>query len=168
MVQSRARRLSTVSAEAGSPISSDRLDDTRRGDDFTDAGVFGIGDENVPGAIYKYAKGEIQFCTGSQSTVSTEASSPVPSDGFDISGCGNDFPNAFVVGIGDENVPCGVHKQSVGIVQFRIDGWPAVSQTTGSISDDRRNFACSGEHFADARVVGVGNEDVPGGVDRHA
>ena len=80
-----------------------------------------------------------------------------------------DLADAVIVGVGDEEVPAGVHARRHRAVQLGGGGRAAVAAVArGSVAGDGGDHAGSAIHLADAVVVSVGDEEVPGRVHRHA
>ena len=84
------------------------------GVDLADAVVAGVGDEQVSGGVHRDAIGPVQFGGGGLSAVAAIAQGSVAGDGGNDARGGVDLADAVVVGVGDEQVAAGVHRDAAG------------------------------------------------------
>src|SRR5207244_4239877 len=100
-----------------------------------------------------------------------EAKGAVAGDGADEAR-GRHLADALVVGIDDEDVAAGIDRHPGGVIEFGAGGRPAVAAEAavpaagGAAAGDGADEA-RGRHLADALVVGIDDEDVAAGIDRH-
>ena len=97
--------------------------------------------------------------------VAAVAGVAVAGDGDDVAGRLHHLADAIVVAFGDEEVAAGVHGHAVRVVEFGGGGRPAVAAVAeGAGAGDGGDVAGGLDHFANAVVVGVGDEDVAAAV----
>ena len=129
----------TVAAEAIASIPGHGLNITRRSNYFPDSIVAGICNEDVTRTVNEYCKGVPECSTGRRAAVPAEAHRPIPGYGLNIPRGRNDFPNAIIVPISDEDVPRTVDEYCRGASEFSAGGRAAVPAiAVGFITGDRR------------------------------
>src|SRR5258708_5783299 len=105
---------------------------------------------------------------GGQATVPTEISDSIPGYRLNNPGGGIDFSNAIVEGIRNEEVPGTVGMHIAGNINCGVGGWTSIAAVARrSIPSDGLNVPRSRNHFPNALVEGIGNEDVTRTVDKY-
>src|SRR5205807_10404482 len=106
---------------------------------------------------------------GGQAAVPTEISDSIPGYRLNTSRGADHFSNAIVEGIRNEEVPGTVGMHIAGNINCGVCGWTSIAAVAKrSIPRDRLNLPCSRNHFPNALVDRIPDEDVPRTVDEHA
>src|SRR5438132_2850766 len=156
----RTRRQSAVPAKAARPVPGHGLYSSGGGHDFSDTTVVSIRNENVAEIVYGQIAGVKERGVGSRAAVSSEAIVSSPCYGPNASFRGNDFPYALVEGIDNEDVTRTVDKYCRGARECSARGRTAVSaESKVSISRDSLNIPCGGNHFPNALIARIRDED---------
>src|SRR5439155_93976 len=138
-IQCAADGRTSIPAEAIASIPGYGLNITRRSNYFPDSIVAGICNEDVTRTVNEYCKGVPECSTGRRAAVPAEAHRPIPGYGLNIPRGRNDFPNAIIVPISDEDVPRTVDEYCRGASEFSAGGRAAVPAiAVGFITGDRR------------------------------
>ena len=75
--------------------------------------VADVGDEEVPGGVHRDA-GAVQFGGGGRTVIAAVALGAIAGDGGDHAGGVIHLADPVVAGVGDEEVPGGVHRDARG------------------------------------------------------
>ena len=160
----RLDRRAAVSAEASLFRARDGGD--RPGAiDPADAVVVSIGDIEVARPVHRHAIGIVETRLSCRAAIPAEPLLSRARNGGDRPG-GIHLADAVVVGIGDVEVACAVHRHAIGQVETRLSCRAAVlaEPTTTRNGGDRPD----GIDLADAAVVAIGDVEVARAVHRHA
>src|SRR6266481_2510586 len=106
---------------------------------------------------------------GGQAPVPAEISGPISRRGPNSTCGGNNFPNPLVEGVADEEVPGTVGVHVTGNIKRGPRGRagiPAVAKS--SIPGHGLDRSRRRDHFPNAIVAGIRNEEVPGTVDEYS
>ena len=136
---------------------------------FADHVVAGIRDQEIPGGVHRDTVGPVQFGGGGRTVIAAVAFGSIAGDGGDHAGGVIHLTDHVVARVGDEEVPRGVQRDISGPVQFGSSGRTVVAAVApGPIAGNRGDEPRGSVHLTDPVVVVVGDEEVPGGVHRHA
>ena len=136
-------------------------------------GVLGIGDVEIASFIQQYAGGSIQLRAGRRTAVAGVSGRRRAHDGRDHSIADIHFTNYLAGGVGDIDVSSGIHLHAVGVIEFRVDGRPAVAGVAGAAgrARNRRNWlrrSPAQQSLANDVIAAVRNVDVVRRIHRHA
>ena len=124
--------------------------------------------KDVPRRVYKCSDRKTELRTGGWPAVPAKPVRSVSSDGPNISGSGNHFPNATILGVRNENVSGAINRNAAAVSEgeFRAGGRsPVRAKTTGSVPGNGLNSSRGSRHFSDA--IAIGYKDVPCVIDQH-
>src|SRR5208283_1747685 len=109
----------------------------------------------------------VQLCRGGQAAVAAEAGAAGTGDGGDDAGAVNHLADVIDGGggLGDVNVVAGVDRHAHWVDELGSGRQAAVA--AGAAAGDGRDDAGGVVDLADARVAGIGDEEIAAGVDRH-
>ena len=156
-----------VPAEAVGPRARHR-GDRPAGADLADTVVAGIGDVEVPEAVYRRAMGEAEPRSGCRTAIPSEAMAPRARRCGDRAS-GIDLEDAVIAGISDIEVAGAVvHHHVNGEVELCLGCPPADSPGPLGLRARRRGDRPAGVDLADTVVAGIGEVEVPGAVQPHA
>src|SRR5262249_4545455 len=137
-------------------------------DDFTNAVAVAVGDENVAAGVHGHASRRGNPGQGGRPAVASVGRAAVAGDGDDVAGRLDDFPDAAVVQVGDEDVAASVHGHAGRrVVRGGVRGPAVAAVARDAGAGDRDDVAGRLDDLADAAVVEIRDEHVPAGVHRH-
>src|SRR5205823_2040441 len=129
--------------------------------------VLPVGDEHVAGGVDRHGHGAIEHGGGGRAAVAAEAGGAVARDGDDGAGGLDHLAHPVVVSrVGDEQVAGVVDRHAVGVPERGRGGRAAVAQAAQETAGDGNDDPGRLDDLADQDLVG--DEQVAGGVDRHA
>src|SRR5262249_26338974 len=109
------------------PGAGDGGDQPRGGQHLPDAVVVRVGDEQVTCVIHCHAIGGTELGLCGRDAVAVVASCAGPRDGGDQPRGGQHLPDAVVVRVGDDQVPCVFHCHAIGGTELGLCGRDAVA-----------------------------------------
>ena len=109
---SAAVAWTVIAAVACGPIAGDGGDHAGGKIHLADPVVVGVGDEEVPGGVHRDTCGVVQFGGGGLAAIAAVAWGPIAGDGGDHAGGVIHLADPVVAGVGDEEVPGGVHRDA--------------------------------------------------------
>jgi hypothetical protein len=161
-IQFRTGRCAPVAGIPASAVSRERCDDTGRGGHLADPVVKAIGNVDVSGAVDREASGLLQLSTGCGSTVATISTNTVAGNPRDDASRGCYLADDVSGYIGDVDVSGSIYGHSIWGVEFRARRRATISAVTRcSVACDSGNNSGGYLNLANARVVAIGNIDIP-------
>ena len=169
IVELRAdRRASIAAVTVRRPLARHRTDISRARIHLTDAVVDGVRDVDIPGAVHRHAIGIVEFREVRRAVIAVESRSPITRNRTDVSRARIHLTDALVAKVRDVDIPCTVHRNAIGLVEFRASRQDAVAVVTLRPSARHRTDVSRGIHLTDAVVVAVRDVDIPDTIHRNA
>ena len=119
----------------------------------------------MPRCIYCDGLGVVERCAGGRAVVATEPGRPVARDCSDEAGGMVNFADAIVAAVGDEDVTCSIHGDSIGIIERRCGRGAIVTcKALSPIASDVADHACGNVYFADMIILKVRDKHIPAAI----